>query len=115
MTGGESTVSLGPDADGLFGQGGPSQEAAIGAALALDRVEGVVAMFADTDGSDGGTAIAGGLVDASTAGRARQQGLGLRKSLVDHQSTAILQACGDAVLTGVTATNANDLVIIGIR
>jgi glycerate 2-kinase len=51
--GGECTVNLGADADALFGKGGPSQEAAVGAALALDRVEGVVAMFADTDGSDG--------------------------------------------------------------
>jgi glycerate-2-kinase len=112
--GGECTVSLGPDADGLFGQGGPSQEAAAGAALALDGVPGIVALFADTDGSDGGTAIAGGLVDSSTAGRAREQGLSLRKGLVDHATTALLEACGDAVLTGATQTNANDLIIIGV-
>jgi glycerate 2-kinase len=112
--GGECTVSLGPDADGLFGQGGPSQEAAVGAALALDGVPGIVALFADTDGSDGGTAIAGGLVDSSTAGRARKQGLSLRKGLVDHATTALLEACGDAVLTGATQTNANDLIIIGV-
>jgi glycerate 2-kinase len=112
--GGECTVSLGPDADGLFGQGGPSQEAAVGAALALDGTPGIVALFADTDGSDGGTAIAGGLVDSSTAGRAREQGLSLRKGLVDHATTAILDACGDAVLTGATQTNANDLIIIGV-
>jgi glycerate 2-kinase len=112
--GGECTVSLGPDADGLFGQGGPSQEAAVGAALALDGVPGIVALFADTDGSDGGTAIAGGLVDSSTAGRARKQGLSLRKGLVDHATTALLEACGDAVLTGPTQTNANDLIIIGV-
>jgi phosphoglycerate dehydrogenase-like enzyme len=69
--GGEHAVNLGVDADAPFGKGGPSQEAAVGAALALDRVEGVVAMFADTDGPDGGTAIAGGLVDgpASTGPR----------------------------------------------
>ena len=78
--GGECTVSLGPDADRLFGRGGPSQEAAIGAALALDGVHGVAAMFADTDGWDGGTANAGGLVDRSTGERARQQGMGLRES-----------------------------------
>ena len=112
--GGECTVSLGPDADGLFGQGGPSQEAAAGAALALDGVPGIVALFADTDGSDGGTAIAGGLVDSSTAGRAREQGLSLRKGLVDHATTVLLEACGDAVLTGATQTNANDLIIIGV-
>ena len=113
--GGECTVNLGPDADALFGRGGPSQEAAVGAALALDGAAGIVALFADTDGSDGGTAIAGGLVDWSTAGRARKQGLSLRKGLVDHATTALLEACGDAVLTGATRTNANDLVIIAIR
>ncbi|HJY73050.1 MAG TPA: DUF4147 domain-containing protein, partial [Streptosporangiaceae bacterium] len=112
--GGECTVSLGPDADALFGRGGPSQEAAVGAALALDGVPGIVALFADTDGSDGGTAIAGGLVDSSTAGRAREQGLSLRKGLVDHATTALLEACGDAVLTGATRTNTNDLIIIGV-
>jgi len=112
--GGECTVSLGPDADELFGRGGPNQEAAVGAALALDGAPGIVALFADTDGSDGGTAIAGGLVDFSTAGRAREQGLSLRKGLVDHATTALLEACGDAVLTGATQTNANDLIIIGV-
>jgi glycerate 2-kinase len=115
--GGETTVNLGPDADELFGRGGPSQEAAVGAALALDGVPGIVALFADTDGSDGsdgGTAIAGGLVDSSTAGRAGELGLSLRKGLVDHATTALLEACGDAVLTGATQTNANDLIIIGV-
>jgi glycerate 2-kinase len=113
--GGEYTVNLGPDADRLLGRGGPSQEAAVGAALALDGVEGIAALFADTDGSDGGTAIAGGLVDGSTAGQARRLGLSLRKGLVDHETTAILQACGDAMLTGATMTNANDLVVIAVR
>jgi glycerate 2-kinase len=112
--GGECTVNLGPDADGLFGRGGPSQEAAVGAALVLDGVPGIVALFADTDGSDGGTAIAGGLVDSGPAGRAREQGLSLRKGLVDHATTALLGACGDAVLTSATRTNANDLIIIGL-
>ncbi|HEY6294239.1 MAG TPA: DUF4147 domain-containing protein [Streptosporangiaceae bacterium] len=113
--GGEYTVTLGPDAGGLLGRGGPSQEAAVGAALALDGIEGIAALFADTDGSDGGTAVAGGLVDSGTAGRARRQGLSLRKGLVDHETTAILFACGDAVLTGATQTNANDLIILAVR
>jgi glycerate 2-kinase len=113
--GGECTVSLGPDADRVFGRGGPSQEAAIGAALALDGIHGIAAMFADTDGSDGGTGNAGGLVDWSTGERARQQGMSLRKALVAHETTAILEACGDAMVTGPTQTNANDLVLILIR
>jgi glycerate-2-kinase len=113
--GGECTVSLGPDADRLFGLGGPSQEAAIGAALALDGARGIVAMFADTDGADGGTPIAGGLVDWSTSERAGQAGTSLRKALVAHGATAILEECGDAMVTGPTQTNANDLVLILIR
>jgi glycerate-2-kinase len=38
----------------------------------------------------------------------------LRKGLVDHATAALLEACGDAVLTGTTLTNANELVIIGV-
>jgi glycerate 2-kinase len=113
--GGECTVSLGSGADRLFGRGGPSQEAAVGAALALDGSDGIAALFADTDGSDGGTGIAGGLVDWSTAERARRGGVSLRRALVDHGTTAALEACGDAIVTGMTQTNANDLVLILIR
>jgi glycerate-2-kinase len=47
--------------------------------------------------------------------QARRQGLSLRKGLVDHKTTAILVVCGDAVLTGATQTNANDLIIVAVR
>jgi glycerate-2-kinase len=33
---------------------------------------------------------------------------------VDHATTAPLEACGDAMLTGATLTIANDLVIIEV-
>ena len=84
-------------------------------ARGLDGARGIAAMFADTDGSDGGTPVAGGLVDWSTGERARQRGMSLRKALVAHEATAILEACGDAMVTGLTQTNANDLVLILIR
>ena len=84
--GGESTVTLGADAASRFGQGGPNQEAAIGAALALSGVEGVVVVFIDTDGSDGGTEVAGGLVDWSTHLRATKLGIDLRRALVAHET-----------------------------
>ena len=53
-------------------------------------------------------------MDSSTAGRASEQGLSLRKGLVDHATMVLLEACGDAVLTGATQANANDLIIIGV-
>jgi glycerate-2-kinase len=59
--------------------------------------------------------FAGGLVDWSTGERARQRGMSLRRALVAHEATAILQACGDAIVTGMTQTNANDLVPIVAR
>ena len=40
----------------------------------------------------------------------RATALGLSAS----SAAALLEACGDAVLTGATRTNANDLIIIGV-
>ena len=78
-------------------------------------VDGVVALFIDTDGSDGGTDVAGGIVDWSTHLSAQRQGISLRKVLVAHETKATLEALGDAVVTGLTQTNANDLWVILIR
>jgi glycerate 2-kinase len=113
--GGEYTVTLDSNHESSFGKGGPSQEAAIGAALALSGSRGVVALFLDTDGSDGGTTVAGGLIDWSTEARARQLGVSLRKTLLTHGTTVALEALGDAIVTGPTHTNVNDLVILVIR
>ena len=41
--------------------------------------------------------------------------MSLRKALVAPGATAILEECGDAMVTGPTQTNANDLVLILIR
>jgi len=113
--GGECTVTLGSGAADRFGKGGPSQEAAIAAALALVGVDGVVALFIDTDGSDGGTDVAGGLVDWSSELSARGKGISLRKVLAAHETKATLEVLGDAVVTGLTQTNVNDLAVILIR
>ena len=110
--GGECTVTLGSEVERRFGLGGPNQEAAIGAALAFSECRDLVGLFMDTDGSDGGAQVAGGLVDCSTAQRARLHGILLREALVEHDSTRALRSLGDAVVTGPTLTNANDLVLI---
>jgi glycerate 2-kinase len=112
--GGECTVRL-DSQESSFGRGGPNQEAAVGAALALRQVSGVVALFLDTDGSDGGTAVAGGLVDWSTEERSRQLDVGLQSALLAHTTMSALEALGDAIVTGPTQTNANDLVLLVLR
>ena len=113
--GGECTVTLGPDAQRRFGEGDRVRRQRSGPLLALVGTSGIVALFMDTDGSDGGTVVAGGLVDSSTDVRARERGMSLRKVLVAHQTRAALELLGDAVVTGLTQTNANDLVMILIR
>jgi len=110
--GGESTVTLA--GEGSFGAGGPNQEAALAAALELDGCA-VAAAFVDTDGSDGGTAHAGAIVDGITVGRAAAAGVDLRAALLEHRSEAALTALEDALVTGPTGTNVNDLFAIVIE
>jgi len=109
--GGESTVTLGPGDQ--FGAGGPNREAVLAAA---ERVAGteVACVFLDTDGSDGGGAAAGGIADGETVARAAAAGVDLRRALSAHRSEEALDRLGDAVETGPTNTNVNDLFVITI-
>ncbi|MEZ5077638.1 MAG: DUF4147 domain-containing protein [Solirubrobacterales bacterium] len=110
--GGESSVRLEPGT-AFGGGGGPGQEAAAAAALALEG-EPVVAIFMDTDGSDGGTDAAGAIADGETAGRARELGLDLDAALHAHRVRLPLADLDDLVFTGPTGTNVNDLIVLAI-
>ena len=65
-----------------------------------------------TDGSDGPTTAAGGLVDTSTCSRAVQLGLAPSKHLQANDSYNLLKATGDLIVTGPTQTNLMDLQIL---
>jgi hydroxypyruvate reductase/glycerate 2-kinase len=110
--GGESTVTLARE--GGFGEGGPNQEAAIAAALELEGLR-AAAVFLDTDGSDGGTNHAGAIVDGLTVRRAAETGIDLRAALLEHRSHVAMTALEDALVTGPTGTNVNDLFAIVIE
>lgn len=110
--GGESTVRLGCDDE--FGAGGPNQEAVLAAATRLEG-EPVAVVMLDTDGSDGGTDLAGGIADGLTVGRARAEGVDLRAALFRHRSGEAIAALGDGVETGPTHTNVNDLFVIAME
>ncbi|MFX8680975.1 MOFRL family protein, partial [Acinetobacter baumannii] len=58
ISGGELTVNLGSDNQGL-GVGGPNQEFALSLAIALGGTPGISALAADTDGIDGVNDAAG--------------------------------------------------------
>jgi len=85
---------------------------ALSAALQLERMDGVVFAAIDTDGTDGLTSFAGGIVDSSTAMRANQKGLDLMQSIFFHDTAIVLNELGDAIKTGHTGTNVNDLYLI---
>ncbi|NLC71188.1 MAG: glycerate kinase [Desulfuromonadaceae bacterium] len=103
--GGETTVKIAGEA----GQGGPNQEFSLGAALWLDQVGEVVVIGLDSDGSDGPTEFAGGIGDNFSVSRARELGVDLFASLNSHNASTALKKLGDAIMTGATGTNVNDL------
>jgi glycerate 2-kinase len=112
VLGGETTVTVRGK-----GVGGRNQELALAAAIALDGyplplgVEVAIVSLA-TDGTDGLTAAAGGIVTADTVRRGRALGLDARASLADNDSYHYLGAVGDLVITGPTGTNVNDLILV---
>lgn len=108
--GGETTVTVrGP------GLGGRNQELALSAALALEGLEEVALLALATDGTDGPTDAAGGLVDGGTARRARALGRDPVAALRANDAYPVLEAAGALVKTGPTGTNVNDLLVILVR
>jgi glycerate 2-kinase len=108
IMGGENTVTI----NGSYGSGGPNQELALSASLAIAGIDNIVIASIDTDGTDGPTDICGGIVDGSTFSLANKLGLDIRNALRQHDVSPILQQLGDAVITGQSGTNVNDLKLI---
>ncbi|MGB5622928.1 MAG: MOFRL family protein, partial [Gammaproteobacteria bacterium] len=71
-------------------------------------------LCAATDGSDGNSADAGGLVDGGTLARGEAEGFDPDLSLARADAGVFLEASGDLVSTGPTGTNVTD-VVIGLR
>jgi glycerate 2-kinase len=104
LSGGETTVTVRGD-----GTGGPNQEFALTLAVELDGVRGWAAFAADTDGGDGPTDAAGGLVTGATATKIRENGVDPEEALENNDAYAALEAGEALLLTGPTGTNVNDL------
>lgn len=106
LWGGETTVNVtGP------GRGGRNQEMALRVALAMDGTRGWVFLSGGTDGRDGPTDAAGGLVDPGSLARMRAAGTDPVAALALNDSNAALAASGDLLITGATGTNVADLQV----
>ena len=110
ITGGETTVTITEKP----GEGGPSQELALGFSTKIFNSEKVVIASIDTDGTDGPTDIAGGIADGYTIERAKAKGIDVYENLMKHNASYVLKELKDAVITGPTGTNVMDLNIIVI-
>jgi len=109
LSGGETTVTLKPRAEGAAkGRGGRAGEFCLGLAQALQGQAGVWALAADTDGIDGVEDNAGAQVTPDTLQRAQALGLKLDDHLQRNDAYAFFQALDDLVVTGPTHTNVND-------
>ena len=107
LSGGETTVTVRGK-----GLGGRNQEFALAAAAAIDGAEGVVILSGGTDGTDGPTDAAGGVIDGTTLQRGRDKGLDAADFLRRNDSHTFLSAIGDLLVTGPTLTNVMDLRLV---
>ncbi len=107
ILGGETTVTL--QGDGI---GGRNQETALAAAIALDGWHGVVIASFATDGEDGVTTAAGGVVTGGTVENGRAAHLDPHIHLQNNDSHPFLRAAKSLINTGLTNTNVNDLILI---
>ena len=104
---GEPTVTVRGD-----GKGGRDQEMATQAAGSLVGEADMAFLAAGTDGADGPTEAAGGLVDQGSIGAARMGGVTARSALARSDSYHFLKAAGGLIVTGPTGTNVNDIVLV---
>jgi hydroxypyruvate reductase len=106
LSGGETTVTVRGT-----GLGGRNQEFTLAAAIEIEGLDGVVVLSGGTDGTDGPTDAAGGIVDGTTIARAKAKNLVAAGSLENNDSYRLLAATGDLLMTGPTLTNVMDLQV----
>ncbi|MGJ8584756.1 MAG: glycerate kinase type-2 family protein [Marinosulfonomonas sp.] len=110
LFGGETTVRLAGT-----GLGGRNQELALRVALLAEEMgwgDSWVFLSGGTDGRDGPTDAAGGLVDGGSLARMRAAGDDPRAFLANNDSYHALQSSGDLLMTGGTGTNVADLQVL---
>ncbi|MFC2106210.1 glycerate kinase [Candidatus Bipolaricaulota bacterium] len=109
MAAGETTVTVRGD-----GRGGRNQELALSAALGIEGIPHVVIASLGTDGRDGPTDAAGGMIDGGTVRRMQERGIDPQEYLDRNDSYRALKQAGDLIVTGPTGTNVADLLFVAV-
>ena len=110
LSGGETTVTLRHK-----GRGGRNSEFQLSLALALEGVNGITALAADTDGIDGSEDNAGAFVDGDTVQKMREAGVDAMHMLQHNDAYSAFAAIDALYMTGPTGTNVNDFRAILIE
>ena len=110
LCGGETVVHLTGK-----GKGGRNQELALAAAPYLEGMKNALVAAVGSDGTDGPTDAAGGMVDGSTMAALRQAGLSVDAVLAENDAYHALKAVDSLIITGPTGTNVNDLYFLLFR
>ncbi len=93
------------------GKGGRNQELALSAAIALDGLKADCCLFSlGTDGTDGPTDAAGGIVTPETIQQMKKAGITPSQMLQNNDSYYALKGVNALITTGPTGTNVNDLI-----
>ena len=108
ILGGELVVTVG-DATGC---GGRNQEFVLAAAGRIAGSAHIAIASVDSEGTDGPTEAAGGIVDGETLARAQAAGMDIGAELANHNSSAVLGGLDDLIITGVRGTNVRDIRLI---
>jgi len=97
------------------GLGGRNQELALRLVPALAGDPAVAFMALGSDGTDGPTDAAGGIIDGASYQKLLNSNCDLQQALQRNDSYHALQKIGDLLITGPTGTNLNDLVVLLIQ
>lgn len=107
IAGGETVVSV--KGNGL---GGRNQELAYSFALEIAGLKSVAFASVGTDGTDGPTDAAGGIVDGNTIVSLRKKGIDPLVFLENNDTYNGLEEANALLKLGPTGTNVNDLIIL---
>ena len=110
IAGGETVVHLRGS-----GKGGRNQELALAASRGLRGLENVVFFSLGSDGTDGPTDAAGGIVDGALYDACQGKGLSVDAALENNDAYPLLKEMGALIVTGPTGTNVNDLMVLLVR
>jgi hydroxypyruvate reductase len=110
IAGGETVVTLKGK-----GKGGRNQELALSAAKGIAGMSNTLIFSLGSDGTDGPTDAAGGIVDGESLGKLKQAGYEIDEVLDNNDSYHALKAINSLIITGPTGTNVNDVAVLLVR